>query len=111
MQIIGEFDNLPSARIPQMDWAGRTEGHGNAGETAGSFFHPSDPSEFGYLIQRKDLILQSKWARGADRMLFHPVNPGSAGSGLVSPSSWSACEISSVIEGVIMRKIAPLPSQ
>src|SRR4051794_21850846 len=27
-------------RIPQMDWAGRTEGHGNAGETAGFFFHP-----------------------------------------------------------------------
>ena len=43
-------------RIPQMDWAGRTEGRGNAGETAGSFFHPSGPSEFGYLIQRKSLI-------------------------------------------------------
>src|SRR3954468_13342830 len=43
-------------RIPQMDWADRTEGRGNAGETAGSFFHPPGPSEFGYLIQRKLLI-------------------------------------------------------
>src|SRR4051794_8326254 len=41
-----------------MDWAGRTEDRGNAGETAGSFFHPSGPSEFGYLIQRKGLISQ-----------------------------------------------------
>ena len=39
-----------------MDWAGRTEGRGNAGETAGSFFHPSGPSGPGYLIQRKSLI-------------------------------------------------------
>src|SRR4051812_29486878 len=43
-------------RIHQMDWAGRTEDRGNAGETAGSFFHPSGPSEFGYLIQLKSLI-------------------------------------------------------
>ena len=43
-------------RIPQMDWAGMTEGRGNAGETADSFFHPSGPSEFGYLIHRKGLI-------------------------------------------------------
>jgi hypothetical protein len=59
-----------------MDWAGRTEGHGNAGETAGFFFHPSDPSEFGYLIQRKSLIYRSKLARGAGRAPFHPANPG-----------------------------------
>src|SRR3954452_4217599 len=59
-----------------MDWADRTEGRGNAGKIAGSFFHPSGPSEFGYLIQRKILILQSKLARGAGRMPFHPVNPG-----------------------------------
>src|SRR5215213_8935402 len=59
-----------------MDWAGRTEDRGNAGETAGSFFHPSGPSEFGYLIQRKGLILQPKLAPGADRTPFHPVNPG-----------------------------------
>ena len=39
-----------------MDWADRTEGRGNVGETASSFFHPSGPSEFGYLIQRKSLI-------------------------------------------------------
>src|SRR3954454_4317312 len=59
-----------------MDWADRTEERGNAGKTASSFFHPSDPSEFGYLIQRKSLILQSKLARGAGRTPFHPVNPG-----------------------------------
>jgi hypothetical protein len=59
-----------------MDWADRTEGRGNAGKTAGSFFHPSGPSEFGYLIQRKGLIYQSKLARGAGRAQFHPVNPG-----------------------------------
>ena len=58
-----------------MDWADRTEGRGNAGETADSFFHPSGPSEFGYLIQRKRLILQLKLARGAGRTSFHPVNP------------------------------------
>jgi hypothetical protein len=46
----------PLARIPRMDWADRTEGRGNAGGTASSFFHPSGPSEFGYLIQRKSLI-------------------------------------------------------
>jgi len=47
---------VPSTPIPQMVWAGRTEGRGNAGETAASFFHPSDPSGLGYLIQRKRLI-------------------------------------------------------
>src|SRR3954462_13627564 len=62
--------------MPQMDWAGRTEGRGNAGKTAGSFFHPSGPSEFGYLIQRKSLTQQPKLARGAGRTPFHPVNPG-----------------------------------
>jgi hypothetical protein len=60
-----------------MDCAGRTEGRGNAGETADSFFHPSGPSEFGYLIERKSLIYQSKLARGTGRAPFHPVNPGS----------------------------------
>ena len=59
-----------------MDWADRTESRGNAGGTASSFFHPSGPSEFGYLIQRKGLILHSKLARGAGRTPFHPVNPG-----------------------------------
>ncbi len=59
-----------------MDWASRTEDRGNVGETVGSFFHPSGPSKFGYLIQRKNLILQPNLARGADRMPFHPVNPG-----------------------------------
>ena len=39
-----------------MDWADRTENRGNVGETAGSFFHPSGPSKFGYLIQRKNFI-------------------------------------------------------
>src|SRR3954463_7976679 len=66
-----------SPRIHQMDWAGRTEDRGNAGETAGSFFHPSGRSEFGYLTQREGLIYQSKLARGAGRAPFHPVNPGS----------------------------------
>jgi hypothetical protein len=59
-----------------MDWAGRTEDRGNAGETAGSFFHPSSPSKFDYLIQRKSLILRFKSAHGAGRTPFHPVNPG-----------------------------------
>src|SRR5215204_6346147 len=59
-----------------MDWAGRTEDRGNADETAGSFFYPSGPSEFGYLIHCKNLILQLKLTCGADRMPFHPVNPG-----------------------------------
>jgi hypothetical protein len=63
-------------RIPRMDWASRTEGPGNAGEIANSFFHPSGPSEFGYLIQHKCMILKSKLARGAGRTPFHPVNPG-----------------------------------
>ena len=45
-----------SSRIPQMDWVGRAEGRGNAGETADSFFHPPSPSGLGYLIQRKGLI-------------------------------------------------------
>src|SRR4051794_36398547 len=72
-----DVDNpLLSTRIHQMDWAGRTEDRGNAGETAGSFFHPSGPSEFVYLIQRKGLILHHKLAPGADRTPFHPVNPG-----------------------------------
>jgi len=44
-----------------MDWADRTKGLGNAGKTANSFFHPSGPSEFGYLIQCKSLILQPNW--------------------------------------------------
>src|SRR4051812_8575532 len=64
------------SRVHQMDWADRTEGRGNAGKTANSFFHPSGPSEFGYLIQCKSLILRSKLARGASRTPFHPVNPG-----------------------------------
>src|SRR5947209_9487450 len=38
---------LAYTRMPQMDWAGRIESRGNAGETADSFFHPSGPSEFG----------------------------------------------------------------
>jgi hypothetical protein len=45
-----------SARIPQMEWALRAKGRGNAGETADSFFHPSGPSGLGYLIQCKSLI-------------------------------------------------------
>ena len=31
------------SRIPRLNWAGRTEGRGNIGKTAGSFFHPSGP--------------------------------------------------------------------
>jgi hypothetical protein len=58
-----------------MDWAGKTQDRGNADETASFFFHPSGPSEFGYLIQRKSLIHQSKLAHGANRAPFHPVNP------------------------------------
>ena len=45
-----------SPRIPPIDWAGRTEGRGNAGQTANSFFHPSDPSGFSCLIPPKSLI-------------------------------------------------------
>ena len=47
---------LEWTRIPQMNWAGRTEDRGNAGETAASFFHPSGPSGLGHLIPRKSLI-------------------------------------------------------
>src|SRR4051812_4002935 len=43
-------------RIPQIDWAGRTEGRGNAGQTADSFFHPSGPSGFSHLIPPKSLV-------------------------------------------------------
>ena len=64
------------ARIPQMDWAGRIEGRGNAGETADSFFHPSGPSRPGNLIQRNSLILRPELARGGGRPPFHPGNPG-----------------------------------
>ena len=59
-----------------MDWAGRTEGRGNAGDTADSFFHPSGPSRPGNLIQRKSLILGPELARGGGRPPFHPGNPG-----------------------------------
>ena len=55
-----------------MDWAGKTEDRGNAGETAGSFFHPSGPSKFDYLIQRKSLILQLKSARELAERHFIP---------------------------------------
>src|SRR3954452_23903499 len=65
-----------STRILQIDWAGRPEGHGNAGQTADSFFHPSDPSEFGYLLRPKSLIQLSKLTRGAGRTPFHRGNPG-----------------------------------
>ena len=54
-----------------MDWAGRTEGRGNAGETTASFFHPSRPSGFGYLVQRKGLIQRPKLAIETGRMPFH----------------------------------------
>ena len=40
----------------QIDWAGRTEGRGNAGQTAASFFHPSGPSGFSHLIPPQSLI-------------------------------------------------------
>ena len=39
-----------------MEWAGRAESRGNAGETADFFFHLSRPSELGHLIQHKSLI-------------------------------------------------------
>src|SRR4051794_36036524 len=74
-----------------MEWASRTENHGNAGETAGSFFHRSGPSEFGYVIQRKSLILQPELARGADRTPFHPVNPGSMRSRRARVSVFIPC--------------------
>src|SRR3954447_84379 len=63
-------------RIPQIDWTGRTKGCGNAGQTADSFFHPSDPSGFSHLIPPKSLIQLPKLTRGAGRTPFHPGNPG-----------------------------------
>jgi hypothetical protein len=63
-------------RIPQIDWAGRTEGRGNAGQTADSFFHPSGPSGFRHLIPPKSLIKLPKLTHGAGRTPFHPGNPG-----------------------------------
>jgi len=44
-----------------MDWADRTKGHGTTGKTASSFFYPSGLSEFGYLIQRENLIYNQNW--------------------------------------------------
>jgi hypothetical protein len=52
---IDQTAKILKARIPQMDWAGRTESYGNAGKIADSFFHPSGPSRPGYVIQRKSL--------------------------------------------------------
>src|SRR5690242_7696050 len=59
-----------------MDWVDRSEGRGNARETADCFFHPSRPSGLGHLIQRKGLIQWWELACGAGRMSFHPGNPG-----------------------------------
>jgi len=59
-----------------MDWAGRTESCGNAGQTTDSFCHPSRPSGLRYLIQHKRLIQQSELARRAGQMPSHPGNPG-----------------------------------
>src|SRR4051794_16455850 len=69
-----------------MDWANRTEGRGNAGETSDSFFHPSRPSRLDYLIQRKSVISLEKLTRGAGRTPFHLGNPGSIGL-VYAPSS------------------------
>src|SRR3954454_8262497 len=91
-------------RIPQMDWAGRTGGRGNAGETAGSFFHPSGPSELGHLIQRKSLTYRSKLARGAGRTPFHPVNPGLRRSDLRPLSTkWANTENSCLSRHILRR--------
>src|SRR4051812_45907393 len=55
---VGRAPHLP--RIPQIDWAGRTEGRGNAGQTADSFFHPSGPSGFSHLIPPKSLNITTE---------------------------------------------------
>jgi hypothetical protein len=39
-----------------MEWDGRTESRGNAGETADFFFHLSRPPGLGHEIQHKGLI-------------------------------------------------------
>src|SRR4051794_22230625 len=57
------YDNY--TLIPHLDSADRPERRGNAGETAESYFHPSRPSGFGRLTQRKQLRLQRKSAHGA----------------------------------------------
>jgi hypothetical protein len=39
-----------------MDWAGRTEGRGNARQIVESLCYPSRPSGLRYLIQHKGVI-------------------------------------------------------
>jgi hypothetical protein len=53
-----------------MDRVDKPEGGGNAGETAGSFFHPSRLSGLGYLVQRKILTYQPEWVHAAGRTLI-----------------------------------------
>jgi hypothetical protein len=65
-----------STRIPHLDPADAPEGHGNAGETADSRFHPSRPSGPGHLIWRKILAHQRKLVHEAGRTPIHLGNPG-----------------------------------
>src|SRR5215213_5787076 len=58
------------------DRADTPEGHGNAGETADSWFHPSRPSGLRHLIWRKVLTCQSELVHVAGRTPTHPGNPG-----------------------------------
>src|SRR5688572_8160170 len=59
-----------------LDPADTPEGHGNAGETADSRFHPSRPSGLGHLIWRKALAHQRKLVHEAARTPIHLGNPG-----------------------------------
>jgi hypothetical protein len=59
-----------------MDQAGKPEGPENAGETVQSFFHPSRPTGFGCLVQRKRLTRKPKSEQGAGRTPVYLGNPG-----------------------------------
>jgi hypothetical protein len=59
-----------------LDPADPPEGRGNAGGIVESFFHPSRPSGFGYLIQRNPLACRQNMMRGAGWTPIHPGNPG-----------------------------------
>src|SRR4051812_23860038 len=63
-------------RIPHLDPADLPEDRGNAGETAESYFHPSRPSGFGYLVHPKNLAQQLKSGHGSGRTPVHLGNPG-----------------------------------
>src|SRR4051795_3718887 len=76
MQALQYADRVEYTRISHLDPADRSEGRGNAGETADSLFHPSRPSGLGYLIWSKALICQPEVVQGSGQTPIHLGNPG-----------------------------------